>query len=175
MKPLPLTKKKKKINHWPSNPWKWGSILLLVRAVLFHCEPAVTKVEVYLQGGHVKKWPFCLEGRMERRWWYCQGHRQITKAIVSEMAICDFREVPVEADRVFSKTQCGNYLLKRPLANTGLPGSNGPHPTVCATKVWSKFCFQLCLQGDEVLLMGKGVDIYPSWIYFSLSVLCFST
>lgn len=77
------------------------------------------------------------------------------------MATCDFREVPVEADRVYSKTQCGNYWLKRPHAKSALPGSNGPHPRICTTKVWSKFCFQLCqsLQGDEVLLTGKGVDI----------------
>lgn len=54
--------------------------------------------------------------------------------MVSKMAICGFREVSVEADRVYSKTQCGNHLLKRPRANSGLPGSNGPHPTVCAIK-----------------------------------------
>lgn len=52
--------------------------------------------------------------------------------MVSEMVICGFREVPVEADRLYSKTQCGNCLLKMPHANTGLPGSNEPHPTVCA-------------------------------------------
>lgn len=97
--------------------------------VLFHCEPAVSKVEGYLQGGHVKKWPFCLEDRMERQRWHCQG--QITKATVSEMAICDSREVPVEADRVCSKTQSGNYLLQRPHANTGLPGSNGSSNYLC--------------------------------------------
>lgn len=111
---------------------------------------------------------------MERQRWCCQG--QITKPTVSEMAICDFREVPVQADRVYSKTQCGNYLLKRPRANTGLLVLM-VHPTVYATKVGSKFSFQCCqsLRGDGVLLMGKGVDILyilPGF-FFSLSVFAF--
>lgn len=143
--------------------------------VLFHCEPAVSKVEVYLQGGHVKKWPFCLEDRMERQRWHCQG--QITKATVSEMAICDSREVPVEADRVCSKTQSGNYLLQRPHANTGLPGSNGSSNYLCNKGRKQIFLPMLPIPsgwGGFAHWKRSWCIIYPSWILIFNQFLLFS-
>lgn len=61
----PQKKQTKTIDHWSSNPWKQGSVLHLVRNVLFHCVPAVSKVEVYLEGRHSKKWSSCSGDRMD--------------------------------------------------------------------------------------------------------------
>lgn len=105
--------------------------------------------------------------------WHCQG--QITKATVSEMAICDWwylwKQTGFVAKHSLGITCCRGLMPI--LACLILM----VHPTISATKVGSKFSFQCwqSLQGEEVLLMGKGVAvlyILPEFLF--LFNFCFS-